>query len=193
MARKDELVNTGEQIVKQKRKGNNPLGINASFYTQPGDNAKYLGVSLKLMNLPDIDLHDVEAVRRRLGEFFEIYAEADTKPTVSGMAMSLGLTRQMLWAIRTDSPINGNGAMSTLPKNVADCIKKAYIIMEQLWENYMLNGKVNPVTGIFLGKNNFGYQDKTEYVVTPNVKQENDYNEDDIRKRYALPESANKN
>ena len=33
----------------------------------------------------------------------------------------------------------------------------------------MANGKINPVSGIFLGKNHFGYQDKQEYVVTPNT------------------------
>ena len=32
----------------------------------------------------------------------------------------------------------------------------------------MLNGKINPVSGIFLGKNNFEYADKQEVVVTPN-------------------------
>ena len=56
--------------------------------------------------------------------------------------------------------------------------------MEILWENYMQNGKINPVSGIFLGKNNFGYQDKTEYVVTPHVNNESDYDADDIKKRY---------
>ena len=40
--------------------------------------------------------------------------------------------------------------------------------MELLWEQLMLNGKTNPVSGIFMGKNNFGYQDKQEYVLTPN-------------------------
>ena len=53
--------------------------------------------------------------------------------------------------------------------------------MEVLWENYSQNGKINPVMGIFLGKNNYGYQDKTEYVVTPNVQQDNDYDPDSIR------------
>ena len=32
----------------------------------------------------------------------------------------------------------------------------------------MLSGKINPVTGIFLLKNNFGYADKSEIVLTPN-------------------------
>jgi hypothetical protein len=37
---------------------------------------------------------------------------------------------------------------------------------------------------IFMMKNHFGYQDKTEYVLTPNQKQESDYDAEDIRKRY---------
>lgn len=32
----------------------------------------------------------------------------------------------------------------------------------------MQNGKINPVSGIFLMKNNMGYQDKQEFVLTPN-------------------------
>jgi hypothetical protein len=57
-----------------------------------------------------------------------------------------------------------------------------------MWEHYMMNGKINPVSGIFLGKNNFGYQDKQEYVVTPNTK--NDYVDvETIEQKYAeLPE-----
>jgi hypothetical protein len=42
-------------------------------------------------------------------------------------------------------------------------------VLEELWEDYMLNGKVNPVAGIFLGKNLFQYKDQQEYVVTPNT------------------------
>lgn len=32
----------------------------------------------------------------------------------------------------------------------------------------MQNGKVNPASGIFLGKNMFGYKDVQDVVVTPN-------------------------
>jgi hypothetical protein len=37
-----------------------------------------------------------------------------------------------------------------------------------MMEGYMQNGKINPVSGIFLMKNNFGYTDKQEVVLTPN-------------------------
>ena len=35
-------------------------------------------------------------------------------------------------------------------------------------------------------KNNFGYQDKQEHVLTPNVRPDSDYSADDIRKRYTV-------
>ena len=53
----------------------------------------------------------------------------------------------------------------------------------------MLNGKINPVSGIFLGKNNYGYQDKTEYVLTPNSRPDDEYSAEDIKSRYLLNDS----
>lgn len=148
-----------------------------------GDNTKIMRVNIKLFNLEPVDLYDAAAVEGRLGEFFEIYAEADMKPTVAGMAMALGVDRRRLWEIKSGAMRGGHTPLD-YPKETVVSIKKAYSIMENMWESYMNSGKINPVSGIFLGKNNFGYQDKTEYVVTPNVKQESDFNEEDIRKRY---------
>ena len=109
------------------------------------------------------------------------------KPTVAGMAMALGMDRRRLWEIKSDVPTRNQ----TLPKEVGDYIKKAYSLMENLWESYMNSGKINPVSGIFLGKNNFGYQDKQEMVLTPNTQNESDFNEDDLRKRYMIEDGEN--
>ena len=107
------------------------------------------------------------------------------KPTVAGMALALnGHSRQWLWAVCNNQPVNGQGDMCALPPATSDAIKKARFLLENLWESYMSSGKVNPVAGIFLGKNNFGYQDKTEYVLTPNTNSDNDYSADEIRERY---------
>lgn len=187
MSKTDDVV---EQIVKKPRGGkNSPVIGDNGLQVEPGDNAKYLMVSMKLMELPDIDLKDVEQVRKRLSEYFQIHADNDLKPTVAGMGLALnGMDRRRLWEIRTDAPTSNKWVVE-LPTAVKDTIKKAYKLMENLWENYMQNGKINPVSGIFLGKNNFGYQDKTEYVVTPNMQNDSDYDADDIRKRY-LTDSA---
>lgn len=176
MDERDEVV---EQIVKKKKPRGKNIGETLAPVTEPGDNAKYIGVSLQLFNMGKVDLHDPDAVKARLAEYFQIHFDADLKPTVAGMAMALGIDRRRLWEIRA-----GHEKAYNLPTSVSDSIKKAYEIMENLWENYMQNGKINPVSGIFLGKNNFGYQDKTEYVVTPNTRTDSDYDAEDIRKRY---------
>lgn len=174
-----------QEIVKKKPRGGNNFLTDAALNVQPGDNTKYVLLGAKLFNLPPIDLKDSEQVNDRLNEFFQIHAEADMKPTVSGMGMALGLDRRRLWEIKTGV----SDRNQDLPTSTRDSIKRAYEYMEILWENYMQNGKINPVSGIFLGKNNFGYQDKTEYVLTPNQQNDSDYNADDIRKRY-LTDSA---
>jgi len=153
-------------------------------------NRGLLHMSLEISNLPDIDLRDAEAVRRRINEYFQIVANYGNKPTVAGLGLALnGMDRRRLWEIRTGQT-QGRGTIDELPKTVRDTIKRAYRLMENLWENYMQNGKINPVAGIFLGKNNFGYQDKTEYVVTPNQRQESDYSEAEIRERLGLPQRS---
>ena len=178
----DEVVT---DIVKKKPRGGNNILTDAALNLEKGDNTKYLALGRELFNLPTIDLKDPEQVRDRLDEFFAIHERYDMKPTVAGMGMALGLDRRRLWEIKTGVQ-NRN---QDLPTATGDSIKKAYEYMEILWENYMQNGKINPVSGIFLGKNNFGYQDKTEYVVTPNVNNDSDYDKDEIKKRY-LTDSA---
>ncbi len=173
--------------VKKPRGGSkSPVIGNNGLILNEGDNTKYLTLNMALMDMPNIDLDDPVAVQQRLMEYFALYAEADMKPTVVGMAIALnGHNRRWLYAVTHDAPTGGSGAKAKIAKDAALVIKKAYFLLENLWENYMQNGKVNPVAGIFLGKNNYGYQDKTEYVVSPNTEKEEEYDVNDIKKRYA--------
>lgn len=160
------------------------IGMNG-YMLEEGDNRKFLLHNVSVMNLPNIDLDDVDQVNRRLDEFFQLCAEHDVKPTVSAMAMALnGHDRRWLWSLVNDKPQGGWGNMVNISKESADSIKKAHRIMSSLWEDYMQNGKINPVAGIFLGKNNFGMVDKVEHVVTPNINPDSDYSADDIKSRY---------
>jgi hypothetical protein len=183
MAKKKNDDDIVTEVVKKKPRGGNNILTDAALNVEAGDNTKYVLLGAKLFNLPPIDLNDPEQVTARLNEFFQIHADADMKPTVSGMGMALGLDRRRLWEIKTGN-FGTQRALADLPTMTKDSIKRAYEYMEILWENYMQNGKINPVSGIFLGKNNFGYQDKTEYVVTPNVNNDADYSKDDIMARY---------
>ena len=153
-------------------------------------NTKILKKNLKIAFLPEIDMNDPEQVQKRIEEYFGIEAEYGNKPSVVGLGLALnGMDRRRLWEIVTGKYGNTGGAITRLPKTVTDLLKKAYTVLEQNWNDYMQSGKINPVSGIFLGKNHFGYQDKQEYVVTPNTQAASDFNEQEIRERLGLPDS----
>ena len=187
-----DVIDSGAEIVKAEKK--KPRGLSKDMadgkwlHTDPGDNTRIVQTNMKFFNMTAIDLHDPVAVQERLCEYFQIYAEADLKPTVAGMGMALGLDRRRLWEIKTGNYVNVGG-YKDLPRETVDLVKKAYEILETSMEAYANAGKINPVMAIFMMKNHFGYQDKTEYVLTPNQKQESDYDADEISKRY-LSDSA---
>lgn len=148
------LTEIGEKIVKQKRpKRSEQMQVQ----TEPGDNTKYLTHALRLANLPKFDTKNVTLLEERIMEYFQICAEDDSKPSVAGLALAIGVDRKTIWQwSQGENSDRGN------------TIKKAYQILNLMMEDYMQNGKINPVSGIFLMKNNFGYADKQEVVLTPN-------------------------
>ena len=127
--------------------------------TEPGDNSKYIRHALATLNLPPIDIADPAQVEERIDWYFNHCVDSDMKPTVKGFCNAIGVHRDTVHTWRT-------GEFRAGTHQAIIC--KAYDLLEEMWENYMLNGKINPVSGIFLGKNNFGYADKQEYVLTPN-------------------------
>ncbi len=144
---------------------------------QPGDNAKYLRHAMMSLDLPPIDIDSDEQVQERIIWYFNHCADNDMKPTVTGMANALGISRFTLrdWS---------NGYRRGKTDNRTEIIQKAYGVLNELWEDYMLNGKINPVSGIFIGKNHFNYADKSEVVLTPKNPLGDMENPEDIRQKY---------
>ena len=150
----EELQNVGEQVVKHRRpKRSEQMQV----HTEPGENTKYLNHALKLADLPNFDTKDIPLLNQRIIEYFSICAEDDQKPSVAGLALAIGVDRKTVWQWANCEKSDRSNS-----------IKRAYRILNLMMEDYMQNGKINPVTGIFLMKNNFGYADKQEVVVTPN-------------------------
>lgn len=179
---------------KKPRGGNSPvIGMNG-YSLKDGDNNKNTRICIELFNLPPIDLENENEVVQRLNDYFALYAKYDMKPTVSGMAMALnGMSRPTLWAIAHDAPTGSDGYKSALPLSVTTIIKKAYNLLETMWENNFQSGKLNPVAGIFLAKNNYGYKDQKEYVLTPNKQDDSPVSADEIKARYQLPDKNDSN
>ena len=152
----NELAEIGKKVTKRKRPD---LTEKQSVHTKPGDNTKYINHSLKLYDLPKVDMSNTDAVNQRVKEYFQICSDDDMKPSVAGLALALDIDRRRLWEIR-------EGKMGKNPA-VSDTLKKTMRLLDLQMVDYMQNGQINPVSGIFLMKNNFGYADKQEVVVTP--------------------------
>ena len=149
-----------------------------SVHTEPGDNRKYLQHSLRMWDWPSVDMKEPEQVKERIGMYLQICSEDDMKPSVAGLALAFGVHRKTLWAW-------ANGIDSAyLPPASRDLIKKAYQFLNAQMEDYAQNGKVNPVTAIFLMKNHFGYADKQEVVLTPNQQLGDQVPAEDLEKKY---------
>lgn len=158
-----QLEEVGQKIVKRGR--GHPVGAGGyerpdrQVQTAPGDNTKYISHSLRLAGLPKISMQNPEEVEKRVTEYFTICAEEDMKPSMAGLALAFGVTRQYVWMLQNE--VKGKNA------EVVNIIKKAVQILDTQMVDYMQNGKINPVSGIFIMKNAYGYVDKQEVIVTP--------------------------
>lgn len=120
-------------------------------------NVRFINNSLRLAALPQIDINDPDALQQRVLEYFQISAEDNIKPSVVGLAVSLGVDRRKIWDyVNEVRPINPQSR---------GVLKKAYELLDLNMNNLMLNGKINPVSGIFLMKNHYGYRDQQDVVV----------------------------
>lgn len=167
-------------VPRKKRTDGGGLAKLHNPDVEPGDNSKYLRHALATYNLPPIDIADPAQVEERIGWYFNHCFDNDMKPTVTGFCNSLGVTKETV----------RNWYSGTYREDSHQAIiRQAYAVLEEMWENYMQNGKINPVAGIFLGKNNFNYSDKQEYVLTPNQQQIDPADVATIEAKYAeLPD-----
>lgn len=163
-----------KQATKRKRPDRSEL---QTVHTEPGDNRKFIQHSLRLAKLPRVNLKSVEEVTQRIVDYFTICAEDDMKPSVAGLALAMDFDKAYLWEIRV-------GKKGKNP-DVAEALKKAMKILDLQMVDYMQNGKINPVSGIFLMKNNFGYADKQEVVLTPNSPLGDTKDTKELEERYA--------
>lgn len=152
---------------KKRREENEVARVNtagvsfAPINLEAGDNARYLAHAMAIMNLPKIDTSDPVQVQERIDWYLNHCVSNDMKPTVMGFCNALGIRRNTLWRWKVGQ---------ARPNTHEEIIVRAYDLLEEMWENYMQNGKINPMAGVFLGVNNFGYRDVKQVNVTPVVE-----------------------
>lgn len=71
-----------------------------------------------------------------------------------------------------------------LSDSTRDTIKKARDLINAQMEDFMQNGKINPVAGIFLMKNNMNYTDQQEVVLRPDNPLGEQKDPEALRRKY---------
>lgn len=148
---------------------------------EPGENSKFTRHNRMLFSLAPVSFDSPEAVAERTTTYLDICEQNDMKPSVAGYALALGISRQELWNIVTGKRVK--------PSAVVDLLKRAYHLLNAQMEDYMQNGRINPVSGIFLMKNAFGYTDKQEIEVA--AKQDDAESAESLSAKYADAIPAN--
>lgn len=170
-----ELATTSEKKPKRKRPDRTEA---LSVHTDPGDNRHYLQHTMAMFDWPEVDMREPEQVRERVGMYFALCEQDDMKPSVAGMALAFGVDRSTLWKW-----VNSIDS-AYIPAASRHLVKKAYQVLTAQMENFMQNGKINPVAGIFLMKNNMDYKDKQEVVLTPNSQMGDSATPEELQQRY---------
>lgn len=169
------------EIVKQKHRRPKRSEDYLPQY-EPGDLQRMISDAMNISDFGPVDINDADAVERRIKLYFTYCMEHDMKPSVESMALAFNTNRMQLWRWQ-------NGVECNIPESSRYAIKKGYSILNQLLTQTMMDGRINPVSAIFLLKNNMNYKDQTDVVVTPNNPLQN-LDEEAARKRIidALPE-----
>lgn len=150
----------------------------------PGDNARYIAHLWEVGSISkqQVDFNDDKLVEYVIGKYFQICVKDDMKPTLAALAVAFHTNRKTLlrW-------LSGEAYKNATKSR--ELLMTAYAILNAQMEIYMNNGKINPVAAIFLMKNNFGYEDKSEQVITPKVQEIS--TQEDLQKKYlAVAEAA---
>lgn len=157
----------------------------------PEENADFILHNLEVSNLATnpVDFNDPDGVAQRIQEYFATCIKNGRRPQVAGLALAFGVDRRTLWKWRTGV------TRANAPDASRQQLQQATAILNALIEDYMQEGKINPIAGIFLMKNHFDYKDQREEVRIQENPLGVEASREELSKKYLnavnTPDSAN--
>lgn len=117
--------------------------------------SKAIKQALNFYTLSPVDLNIPLEVKGRIDWYFLYCSKHEVRPSVSSLCLALKVNRStfMSWVA---------GRSRSYLQEVAN---SALSLIQAVWEDMLADGKINPIPGLFLGKNDFGYVDTSEVKV----------------------------
>ena len=149
----------GELMTNRSTKGNNQT-VNESrkeYMAQPRVQEFNKAMTDRLFGVGGRPpaFKSVDQLNSDVSEFLDLCQRTTTIPTVMGLSTWLGCARETLYA-------HANDPRSPFSNTIKNFIDLCHLSLE----NGTIDGKVNPVTYIFMGKNYFGLSDSKDIKVS---------------------------
>ena len=151
---KNKLFREKNDISKKNNGTNNKA--RQSYMAQPNVKAFNREFVSKALTGRPYRWNSVEELNCEIAEYFDLCERTDTVPTITSLCGWLHCERSTFY----EHCNNPNSPFSHTLKNVLT-------ICHSFLENGTIDGKINPVTFIFLGKNYFGLRDDKQITVAP--------------------------
>ena len=116
-------------------------------------NSTYLYHSARIADLPRCNLLSAPDIEKRSLEYFKACSDDGIRPSLTGYALALGTTVKGLQNLFSDRRLSDE-CINALGKGAAK--------VEDVIISMMLDTRIQPVTGLFILKNHFGYKDASD-------------------------------
>lgn len=156
---------------------------------RPAEHRDDVGFAKALFALMPVDMTDPDAVQSRYFELLDLCEEYGRAMTIETIAMGYDTSRAEIVAL-------GKGKRCRLANRLSEesarTFQKVLKSVAGIWATHMGSGDYKqPLTGIFIGKNNFGYGDVTETVIRHETVQQGPSREElEAKYQAALPKET---
>ena len=118
--------------------------------------------TLLTLTIPKPDINSLDSVKQSVALYFQTCAEKNVRPAISGVCVALGITRQQFLEACETGQLSYRYAPSaiSLPSDIWQFLVDIRSNYAAMIESFLETNMIQPSAGIFLLKNNCGYQDE---------------------------------
>lgn len=127
-----------------------------------------IATTVQLFSLQKPDINNPEEVLGSIQKYFEITSQKNTRPTITGLCVAMGLTRRQFHDICETGSYKKPRAETAIivPPETEALLLAVREQFTSMLEGFMESNTIHPTAGMFLLKNNSDYKDVIERKCT---------------------------